>query len=180
MSMPRPADCKSDANVKPDDVHLIFRARSERLICFDGRGHKKWELAARGLGVSGDDTPGHYTGTYGDTPPGVYQCYDPYHFARGETITFPSGAVQQAWLAYGPWYVGLIGMEGQTDRRPGLAIHGGGSGLGTVAYDNENQGWVRTHGCIRLQNHDIHRVYQTVKWTLRKKHVAWLTVTWTA
>lgn len=180
MSMPRPRDCKTDAKVKPGDIHFVFRARSQRFLCFDDHGNKKWELRARGLGVAGDATPGHFTGTFGDTPAGVYQCYDPYHFQRNETITLPSGVIQQAWLVYGPWYVGLIGMEGQTDRRPGLAIHGGGSGLGADAYDKGNQGWVRTHGCIRLQNDDIHRVYSAVQWTVGKHHTAWLTVTWTA
>src|SRR5262249_46177606 len=124
------------------DIHFVFNARTHLLKCFDSAGRCHWMIEAHGEGTNG---PG-YDVVGGDTPPGLYRCSPP------EAI--PSDDAEAG--AYGPYFVNLLEMEKQESSRgrAGVGVHGGGSGLPNP-YFSKHQGWVYTHGCIRLQNEDL-------------------------
>ncbi|GEM_PF-5499905 len=151
-------------NVQKNDVHFVVNAVSKRLKCFDASGQLKWTVEAHCEGTNGS-----YDVFQGDTPPGLYKCGSP-----DDVLSTDSDR-----NSFGPWFVPLNEMEGQLTRRnrSGLGVHGGGSGLSNPFYAMR-QGWVPTHGCIRLQNEDAVRFANTVKFIQRHGGTAWLSVHW--
>jgi hypothetical protein len=150
--------------VKQNDVHFVVNANTRRLKCFDASGHLRWMAEAHCNGTNGS-----YNVFQGDTPPGLYKCGLP-------DDVLPTDSDK---ASFGPWFVPLIEMEGQMSRRgrSGIGVHGGGSGLADPFYALR-QGWVPTHGCIRLQNEDVIRLVNTVKFIQRNGGTAWLSVHW--
>ena len=158
--------CASHPRITSKDFHLIFRARSHQLICFDGGGARRWTLDAHGKGVGGS-----YGNPSGDTPPGLYEC------ERVQRTLASEG--DSVWAAYGPWYVWLHELEDQESKRgrAGIGMHGGGSGSPTPLAPK--QGWYPTLGCIRLQNEDLPRLVSTIRFSHTQNGRTFLTVTWT-
>lgn len=150
--------------ISKNDVHFVVNALTNRLKCFDGSGRLKWSIEARCIGSAGN-----YDVVQGDTPPGLYKCDTPDDVLETEGDS----------SAFGPWFVPLIEMENQlTSRgRAGVGVHGGGSGL-KDPFRALKQGWVVTHGCIRLQNEDLTRFVTTVRYIQRQGGAAWLSVYW--
>jgi hypothetical protein len=162
-----PRDVKHHPPIKNNDFHLIFRARSHRLICYDATGAIRWTLEAHGEGVAGSyDVPS------GNTPPGLYECTS--------VVQSTSNDSTHDWNAYGPWYVWLQEMEGQeiSRGRSGVGMHGGGSASPTPLAPK--QGFYKTQGCVRLQNGDLPRLISTIRFAHSTKGRVFLTVTWTA
>ena len=150
--------------INEGDVHFVVNAKSKRLKCFDSNGKMKWMVEAHCEG-----TNGHYSVFQGNTPPGLYKCGNP-------DDVLPTDGDKNS---FGPWFVPLIEQEGQMSRygRDGIGVHGGGSGL-TNPYYAPKQGWMVTHGCIRVQNDDLIRFVNTVQYLRRKNRTAWLSVNW--
>lgn len=151
----------------PYDVHFVVNARSRKLKCYDAQGQLRWVIDARCEGSRyGYDVPG------GDTPPGLYLV------ARPEYIH----STDEQARSFGPWFCDLEEQEDQerSRGRAGIGVHGGrGDASLAVAYHSKRQGWLPTHGCIRLQNEDMaNRFVPAVVYTLRKGGSPWLTVVW--
>ena len=74
--------------------------------------------------------------------------------------------VRTVLKAFGPWFIPVTDLPGVTGpmarfKRAGIGIHGGGSGLrNPLAL---LQGWVNTHGCIRVQNAVCHQIAALVQ-----------------
>ena len=161
-----PADVKHHPPIYRHDFHLFFRARIHQLICFDGSGARRWTLTAHGEGVGGG-----YDNKFGNTPPGLYKCVSVLQSTSRDTT--------EDWNAYGPWYVYLEEMEDQerSRHRDGVGMHGGGSKSPTPLA--LKQGFYKTKGCVRLQNEDLPRLINTIRYAHSKNGKVFLTVTWT-
>jgi hypothetical protein len=146
------------------DTHFVFNAGGHHLKCHDAKGNLRWQVRAIGYGTVGD-----YTKVGGNTPPGLYCCGVP------EAIS-PDDKEKDS---YGPWFVDLQEQEEQESKhgRAGIGVHGGGSGLPNP-YTDTRQGWVKTLGCIRLQNEDLRRFVGSVQYTQSHGGTAWLSVSW--
>lgn len=131
--------------MKANDLHAIFDDTTNRLKLFDATGRLVFACEARNDAVAG---PGF--GHNGDCP-------------RGEFVLAPPRP--KGTPAFGAWIVPILDPEagGPMDRygRAGIGIHGGGSGL--PAPFAARQGWVKTHGCIRVQNEDLTKLVKSVK-----------------
>ena len=151
-------------NLRPTDVHIVVNAKTKKIKFFDANGSMRGMIEAHCIG-----TGGAYTVYQGDTPPGLYKCGTP-----DDVLSTDSDK-----SSYGPWFVPLVEQEGQLSRlgRAGLGVHGGGTGLADPYYAS-NQGWVATHGCIRVQNFDLNHVASTVKFVQKNGGTAWLSVHW--
>jgi|ERR1017187_5311399 hypothetical protein len=162
-----PRDVKHHPPIKKNDFHLVFRARSHQLICFDAGGARRWTLDAHGEGTNGS-----YNVVGGNTPPGLYEC-----MKVEKTLSTEGTGI---WNAYGPWYVWLQELEGQESSRgrSGVGMHGGGSN--SPAPLAPKQGFYPTHGCVRLQNEDLPRLINTIRFAQSQGGRVFLTVTWTA
>lgn len=150
--------------IRQGDVHFVVNAKSRKIKCYDSNGKMKWMTEARC-----EATNGGYQNFQGNTPPGLYKCGAPDDVLSSESDR----------NSYGPWFVPLEEQEGQMSRygRAGIGVHGGGSGLANPYY-SPKQGWVVTHGCIRVQNDDLNRFVKTVFHTRRSGRNAWLSVHW--
>lgn len=128
-----------------------------------GEKKPRWVVPARGYGANG---PG-WKMTGGDTPPGRYRCGDIYQIPEDDPDV----------NAYGFYAVDLIDLDGQErdNNRAGIMIHGGGSSLPQPLAPK--QGWVVTHGCVRLQNHAMLWVVNTILWARKQnsERTSWWT-----
>lgn len=148
----------------PRDVHIVVNTKSDLAKCFDHEGQLRWAVPCHNEGVAG---PG-WSQQYGDTPPGLWKV------VRAENIPFTDADRD----AFGPVYFYLEPVAGPATEveRAGIGWHGGGSGLPSP-YRAAYQGWVKTHGCLRSQNQDLLiKVLPTVKFTLARGGVVWLSV----
>jgi len=116
--------------------HIIFSGPNQTLKVYDMRSHDLvWSCVAR------NDTVASGFGHYGACPPGDYQLGAPQPLSPPE-------------VPYGFFYTPLLDVNGLWAAwgRAGIGVHGGGSGLPDPFADQ--QGWMMTEGCIRLQNDD--------------------------
>jgi len=146
------------------DLHFMFHAGSHVLKCHDATGVLRWQVRAIGYGTVGD-----YTKIGGNTPPGLYRCGPPQEISADDPKKD----------RYGPWFVDLEEQEAQESSRSraGIGVHGGGSGL-KEAYTATRQGWLKTLGCVRLQNEDLRRFVASVSYTHSHQGTAWFSVSW--
>ncbi len=124
-------------NLNPHDLHTVFNDDSNRLTVWDAKHKAVFVCEARNRAVGGDGF-----GRWGRCPRGVFQLGLPI------ALRHP---------AFGRWFVPVFDV-GENDlmkrnRRRGIGLHGGGSGLKNPFAPR--QGWNPTHGCIRLQNVDM-------------------------
>lgn len=160
-----------DAHLKvaPGDLHFVANLKTNTLKCFavesDGRSENRYNVPVRGYGANGPgwSVPG------GDTPPGPYRA--------GSLHEIPESDPQSA--AFGPFFLDLEELNGQEMRygRAGIGMHGGGSGLADP-WHAARQGWQVTHGCLRLQNEDLMRVMDSIKFIRKRGGEAFITVVW--
>jgi len=127
------------------DFHLVCNLRQRKAKLFNSAGKLLYSCPCRGEGQEGTfKWEGHptWTGWAQDTPPGVWDV------GPVEWITTRSSADKP----YGRVFVWLTPVSGEAARvnRPGIGLHGGGSGLANPFADE--QGWMITHGCVRFQN----------------------------
>jgi hypothetical protein len=108
--------------------HLIFSSETQhaKLFADDGQELADWEMHDAAV------RPGF--GRWGRCPRGNYPLSVP---RREDSPPF------------GFWFIPVLGVTG----RVGIGIHGGGSGLADPMVPH--QGWVPTHGCLRMQNADL-------------------------
>ena len=116
--------------------HLIFIRSEERCKLFLGGGTLAGIWSMRNRAVE----PG--TGHWGECPYGVYTLGTP----RPEDSP-----------PFGYWFIPVFNVPG----RQGIGIHGGGSGLPDPMADQ--QGWMVTHGCFRMQNADLAQLVDALK-----------------
>lgn len=145
------------SKMRPGDLHFVVSKDSQFLKLFDSTGKKTWGCEARCWGQHGD-----WQSTNGDTPPGLYEVgviYD----TTGQR-------------AYGRWCVDLIDLQNQEtgNGRAGISLHGGGSGLPSPFAPK--QGWVNTHGCIRVQNAELEQIVSMLKRCESSGRKAYITV----
>lgn len=121
---------------KPGPLHLVICKQRERLKVFTSRGCLIFTCKAK------NDAINLGFCHFGCCPPGTY----------GMAAPMPVGTP-----AFGPYFIKLLDLspDGPFHRfhRHGIGLHGGGSRLPEPFA--RWQGWSKTHGCFRLQNHDL-------------------------
>jgi hypothetical protein len=131
--------------LKANDLHIVFNDTTNRLKLFDAKGKLVFACEARNDAVAG---PGF--GHNGDCP-------------RGEFVLGPPR--KKGTAAFGAWFIPILdgGAGGPMQKygRAGIGIHGGGSGLKDPFAPE--QGWVKTHGCVRVQNRELAMLTEKVK-----------------
>jgi hypothetical protein len=141
-----------DFGFKQGDSHLVVNDDTQTLTAWDFNGRKLFLLPCLARG-QGRDTEWQQPNT--DTPPGLYkvgQVWRDY-----DRLGDAPSAPQWDLLPYGWFTLDLIELEAQERRygRAGIAIHGGGSGLGWPGCWQPEQALLPTHGCVRVHNLDL-------------------------
>ena len=168
--------------MKNGDAHVIFNGPG-RLLKFYlfGEAAPRHQFVAHDVGVNdalitaGEDVYGHHC----KCPPGaMYVVGKPQQQAE----RLPDGTVKilaDDAQAYGFWFTpinddpnGDMKLHG----RDGIGFHGGGSGLPDPFADN--QGWVSTYGCIRLQNVDNAQLVDSIQFVQKNGGAVFLDVVW--
>lgn len=130
----------------PAPLHIVVDGNegAQKLKAFNRDGSIALQCAAHTWGQHAN-----WRQRNGDTPPGKYEV--------AEIYATPGEA------AYGEYCVDLIDLEGQEsdNGRAGISLHGGGSGLANPFAPR--QGWLPTHGCIRVQNEDLKRLVVMIR-----------------
>jgi len=141
-----------------EDRHFVFNATHHQLKCFKSNGELEWHIRAHGEGTGG--APSKHLG---NTPSGLYRV--------GEVVATPHDN------RFGPYEIKLDVVELDNGVRRGqIGIHGGGSDL--LKPFAAEQGWEKTHGCIRVQNHDLGLIVNKVRGVQGKRGQVWVTVQW--
>ena len=168
--------------MKQGDAHLIFNGPARELKFFMyGDAAPRHTFVAHDVGVNdghlaaGEDVYGHHC----KCPPGVmYVLGKPQQQAVRQADGTVKAVADDA-QAYGFWFTpvnddpnGDMKLHG----RDGIGIHGGGSGLADSFADN--QGWVPTYGCIRLQNIDNAALVNSVQFVQKNGGAVFLDVVW--
>jgi hypothetical protein len=124
--------------LRKQDLHLVFYPSTNRLKTFDGQGVLLLNIEARNRTVANENRYGHW----GPCPPGSFLLSEP---------------VIANTPPFGKWFIRLNDWSGckamAANRRSGIGIHGGGSGLPDPFA--AHQGFVITHGCLRCLNGDL-------------------------
>ena len=78
-------------------------------------------------------------------------------FVKQNTLNYQSGqsSIHPESLGMGEVALHPMLTEPGTQSRSSIAIHGGGLGKGIHHPFASRQGWLATHGCVRMQNEDI-------------------------
>ena len=117
-------------------IMAIFEAGNNRLTIFSNEGNFLGQYDARNL-VTRDSK--------GQFPAGMYDFGEP----RG-----PRGKTRPDT---GNWFVPILDVHGRSD----MGFHGGGTGLKDPFASN--QGWVKTQGCIRVQNQALEEIVRFIQ-----------------
>ena len=134
------------------DHHLIANDISETMTTWSHDGRKLWTIPCLCRGQGKDN---EWQSPNTDTPPGLYKVgsvWRDYERLGDHPATVPVDLYPYGWFT-----LDLVEMEGQERRhgRAGIAIHGGGSALGSRGCWQPFQPLVTTHGCIRVHNADL-------------------------
>lgn len=134
---------------KYGDTHMIVNAVVKTVKAYAFNGSLLWEVPALA-----DGQHPNWRAYQGDTPPGLYRLgalYDDY----GELGNNPEK--NRTLLSYGWQTYEMIDLEGndQGVYRPGICLHGGGTGLGWPGAWLPKQMLVPTWGCVRMHNQDL-------------------------
>jgi hypothetical protein len=150
-SLVGPTKKPQDFGFKAGDSHLVVNDGSETMTGFTFQGAMLFKIPALARG-QGAETQWKSPNT--DTPPGLYKVGSVWRdYERlGDMPGF-----QPDLLPYGWYTLDLVELEAQERRygRAGIAIHGGGSGLGWPGCWQPRQALLSTHGCIRCHNADL-------------------------
>lgn len=155
------------SKMKQVDVRVLVDANKHVMKCFDYNGNLKWRVEARCDGVYG---PG-YNVQGGDTPPGLYEI--------GLITESQPEEPRSVWNAFGKYFCDLVELENQeaSRGRAGCGVHGGGSASPNPLAPR--QGWYPTHGCIRLQNEDLEKIFVPMcKFVKKNKGKVYVEVIW--
>lgn len=146
-----PAKRPQDFGFKAGDSHLVVNDASQTLTAWAYGGTNLFKIPAIARGQGRDD---EWQRPNTDTPPGLYKVGSVW---RDYERLGVSPAPQWDLLPYGWFTLDLEELESQERRwgRAGVAIHGGGSGLGWPGCWQAKQELLPTHGCIRVHNGDL-------------------------
>lgn len=126
-------------NLGPNDRHFVFDNDTDLLKGYDCHGREFFRAECRNVAVGGDGF-----GHFGRCPRGDYEVGSP---------------IRKGTAPFGEWFVPLLDYGAHHTmaefERSGIGVHGGGSGLANPF--SAHQGWVPTHGCLRLQNSELSR-----------------------
>ncbi len=141
----------------PKDLHIVVNGETQNLVIYNTAGKAQFQCKARCFGQHND-----WTRANGDTPPGLYKV--------GLIYDTPGEA------PYGRYCIDLEDLEGQEtgNGRAGISLHGGGSGVPDPFAPY--QGWVATHGCVRVQNADLDIIVRQIKDAKKVSGVVYLSV----
>lgn len=141
-----------DVGFRSGDTHLVMNDASRTMTgwSYDGTRLFKIPALARGQGRENQ-----WQDPNTDTPPGLYKVGSVWR--DYDRLGAAPSSPQWELLPYGWYTLDMEELEGQERRygRAGIAIHGGGSGLGWPGCWAPRQALLPTHGCIRLHNADI-------------------------
>jgi hypothetical protein len=122
--------------LEPNDLHGVFTNDQNNLVFTNAQGSRVLSCAARNRTTGG---PGF--GHNGRCPLGEFLLGSP---------------VAMNKVPFGHWFTPILDYQNnhamRNFGREGIGIHGGGSGLPNPFAPQ--QGWMVTHGCIRVQNAD--------------------------
>lgn len=137
-----------DFGFKPGDTHLVVNDSAEQMVAWAYGGAKLFSIPALARGQGGDS---EWQRPNTDTPPGLYRVGSVW---RDYDHLGDSPSPQWDLLPYGWYTLDLEELESQERRygRAGVAIHGGGSGLGWPGCWKPKQQLLPTHGCVRVHN----------------------------
>lgn len=145
-------------NLKSHDLHIVFNDSANRVQVWNAEHQMIWANEMRNSTVAN----GQF-GHFGNCPRGVFVLGVPR--AKHEP-------------AFGFWFTPVLDAPGSAVMaqygRIGVGIHGGGSGR--AHWDAPMQGWVVTHGCLRLQNAANSQFVKLVKDAQRQGGTCYLTV----
>lgn len=152
MTIIGPTKRPQDFGFKEGDTHLIMNDAKEQLTGYDHGGLQLFRLPALARGQGRDD---EWQSPNTDTPPGLYRVGSVWR--DWERLGDLPQVVPWELLPYGWFTLDLEELEAQERRygRAGIAIHGGGSGLGWPGCWQPRQALLPTHGCIRCHNADL-------------------------
>ena len=136
---------------KPGDTHLVVNDQAQTMTAWAHGGERLFKIPALARGQGRDD---EWESPNTDTPPGLYKVGTVW---RDYERLGDMPSRQPELLPYGWFTLDLIELEAQERRygRAGIAIHGGGSGLGWPGCWQPMQALLPTHGCIRVHNADL-------------------------
>jgi hypothetical protein len=120
--------------LNPNDYHVVFNDDTNQLKLFDADGALLFQCEARNRAMNST------FGRWGRCPRGVFTLGKPRFLNPPQK-------------AFGEVFIPVYGKAMQLFGRRGIGIHGGGTGLPDPFADE--QGWQRTHGCIRCQNRQL-------------------------
>jgi hypothetical protein len=136
---------------KKGDFHLIVNATSKKLKCFDFTGKLIFTIACLADGMHPN-----FRESKGDTPPGLYKIGVIYNDYKTYGANPPNS---HDINAYGWGFADLVDLgspDGEDiNGRAGVALHGGGTGLGFPGCWEAFQPLLHTWGCVRFHNHDF-------------------------
>lgn len=134
--------------INPGDLHYVWSRKTERVKCFKSDGKEAWRAEMRNRVVRG----------HKPWPNGDWEMGDPVN-------------VRQQFREYGLAYIPFLSGE---PLERGLYVHSGGTGSRGARVPR--QGWIRTQGCMRLQNEDAARMVADVRSCKAAGGRSWLTV----
>lgn len=158
-------DDKRAKGMQPGDHFFHFNASQRKMKYYLSSGMLQWMCEARGEGDTAEFTEN------GSTPPGLYQLMSP------EWISVKD----EDSLKMGRWFIRMNPIDAPVyveNKRSDIGIHGGGTGLPAPLAGS--QGWMTTHGCIRVQNIDLNRIAWAVQQAGKAGSIVWLNVGWDA
>lgn len=152
MTLIGPQKRPHDFGFKQGDTHLVVNDEVQTMTAWAYGGVRLFKVPALARGQGRDN---EWDEPQTDTPPGLYRVgsvwrdYD----RLGENVP----AIQPDLMPYGWYTLDLVELEAQERRhgRAGIAIHGGGSGLGWPGCWQPHQALLPTWGCVRVHNADL-------------------------
>jgi hypothetical protein len=153
--------------LKANDLHFIFDGARHIIKCFGASGKERWRCECRNE-TTAAGAASRFFGYRGHCPPGEFRFGTPRHLDPPQ-------------IPFGEWFIDILDLEANgpmaTYSRSEIGAHGGGSGLRNPFA--HRQGWQVTHGCLRLQNGDMERLTNSVRYCQAKGGIAYITVIWT-
>lgn len=145
-------------NLETQDLHAEFDKTASRLQVYAAGGQEVFSCEARNRTVNAGE------GHWGHCPNGEFKLGVP---------------VPKNTVPFGKWFIPVLDyLDHHVMRdfqREGIGLHAGGSGLADPFAPR--QGWVVTHGCVRLQSEDLEHLVTLIDAAQKAGGVVYLTVT---
>jgi hypothetical protein len=159
MALHSPGITPHQFGFKNGDYHLVANAHSKKIKAFTFEGELLWEVDCLC-----DGQHPNFREPRGDTPPGLYElgtCYDDYSIYLNNP-PYTKDILSYGWIFYDLKDLGSPDGE-DINGRSGVALHGGGTGLGFPGCWDGCQPLLYTWGCVRMHNFDIYYKVKPLK-----------------